>query len=228
MAPVNWDELRLGAWFCTLAPMLGRRSPVPRVRSCAPIAKSANDPKRRCLRPRLPRVDVARPAMQVRPMQPSDVNFVDALAARTGFLLDIEAECARDFAHLWVARVDVASVEPDAFLLAWTAADELHVIAIGTRPSQRRRGLARQLVTALLEFGRTRGTRLVILEVRRSNRAALGLYRGLGFSVSRLRCNYYANPNEDGIEMQLAYDDHGNIVPTLDEIPWLEVSECLR
>jgi [ribosomal protein S18]-alanine N-acetyltransferase len=165
--------------------------------------------------------------MQVHLMQPSEVSFVDALAAKTGFTLDIAAECGRDYARLWVARALAQSTEPDAFLLSWIAADELHIIAIGTEPSQRRRGLARQLVRAALDFARDERLRLLILEVRRSNTAATALYRSFGFSISRLRRDYYASPAEDGIEMQLVLDEQGNIVTTHDEVPCLEVNSCL-
>lgn len=159
-------------------------------------------------------------------MQPSEVSFVDALAAKTGFSLDIEAERVRDYARLWVVRAGVQSQGPDAFLLSWIAADELHVIAVGTDPSQRQKGLARQLVRTALEYARLARLRLMILEVRRSNTAAIALYRSFGFSVSRLRRDYYASPAEDGIEMQLILDDQGNIVTTHDEVPCLEVDSC--
>lgn len=177
------------------------------------------------LRPWPSRVEVARP-MQVHLMQPSEVSFVDALAAKTGFTLDIAAEHVRDYARLWVACVRADSIEPGAFLLTWIAADELHVIAVGTEPSQRRRGLARQLVRTALDFARSAQLRLLILEVRRGNFAAIALYRSFGFSVSRLRRDYYASPAEDGIEMQLILDDQGNIVTTHDEVPCLEVDSC--
>lgn len=164
--------------------------------------------------------------MPVQIMQPSDVEFVDALAVETGFELKTEDELARGFARLWVARVGLNSLEPDGFLLAWIAADELHIIAIGTRPTQRRKGLGRQLVQALIEFARCEHARLLILEVRRSNMAAIALYRSFGFSVSRLRRGYYASPTEDGIEMQLVLDEQGHIVTSVDEVPCLEVLEC--
>jgi ribosomal protein S18 acetylase RimI-like enzyme len=160
--------------------------------------------------------------MLARTMQPDEVTFVDALAAETGFALDMAAEVERGFAHIWLARVEPAEPRPDAFLLAWTAADELHLIAVGTRPDRRRLGLAELLVTTLLEFARTEHCRLVILEVRRGNRAAVALYRKFGFAVSRLRRGYYAQPEEDGIEMQLVHDENGIIVPMPDEVPCLE------
>lgn len=181
-------------------------------------------PEKPGLRREPPRVEVARLTMLVRKMQPNEVACVDALAVETGFQLDTAAEVTRGFARIWLAQLDEAAQLPDAFLLAWIAADELHVIALGTRPDRRRQGLAEGLVTELLQFARIQQCRLVILEVRRSNRAALALYRKFGFSVSRLRRGYYAEPEEDGIEMQLAHDVHGTIVPLPDEVPWLEVS----
>ncbi|HMA95223.1 MAG TPA: GNAT family N-acetyltransferase [Polyangiaceae bacterium] len=164
--------------------------------------------------------------MPVQLLQPCDAKLVDALAVETGFELNTQDELARGFARLWVARVGPDSIEPDGFLLAWIAADELHIIAIGTRPTQRRRGLGRQLVLTLIEFARSNHSRLLILEVRRSNMAAIALYRSFGFSVSRLRRGYYANPTEDGIEMQLVLDEQGDIVTSVDEVPCLEVLEC--
>jgi len=160
-------------------------------------------------------------------MQPDEVTFVAALAAETGFALDIAAECARDFSRIWVACLEPTLPRPDAFLLAWIAADELHLIAVGSHPERRRAGLAELLVNSLLAFARKQHSRLVILEVRRSNRAALALYRKFGFTVSRLRRGYYAQPEEDGIEMQLVYDEYGTVVPVPDEVPWPEVTECL-
>ncbi|HEY5961433.1 MAG TPA: GNAT family N-acetyltransferase [Polyangiaceae bacterium] len=159
-------------------------------------------------------------------MQPGEVALVSALAAETGFELDIRAELARDFARIWVARDSATLKDADAFLLAWIAADELHVIAIGTATHKRRRGLAEGLIATLTAFARSQHTRLIVLEVRRSNVAALRLYRKFGFSIARIRRSYYARPDEDGVEMLLAYDNQGNVVQSPDEFPWPEVTEC--
>jgi ribosomal-protein-alanine N-acetyltransferase len=42
--------------------------------------------------------------------------------------------------------------------------------------------------------------------VRRSNAAAIRLYRAFGFSASALRPKYYADNLEDAIEMNLVLD----------------------
>jgi ribosomal-protein-alanine N-acetyltransferase len=44
----------------------------------------------------------------------------------------------------------------------------------------------------------------VLLEVRPSNHAALDLYRAFGFVTARIRPRYYADNQEDAIEMTLA------------------------
>ena len=55
--------------------------------------------------------------------------------------------------------------------------------------------------------------------VRRSNRAAIKLYRGLGFTALGVRPQYYADNDEDAIEMILALDpESGRILPGRDEI----------
>jgi ribosomal-protein-alanine N-acetyltransferase len=161
--------------------------------------------------------------MHCRPMLPSEEKVVEALARETGFSLDIAEEAKRDFSRLWVAILDDSAKEPDAFLHVWEAADELHVIAIGTRPNVRRMGLGRSLVETLIEHGRRVGSRLILLEVRRSNRAAVGLYRSFGFSIARLRRGYYSLPEEDGLEMMVTLGSDGQLQVLPDEVLGLEV-----
>jgi ribosomal-protein-alanine N-acetyltransferase len=156
-------------------------------------------------------------------MLPSETQCVDALARATGFHLDMVEESARTLSRIWVARRDASSAEPDAFLLVWVAADELHVIAIGTRPEARREGLARALVETLVDYAKETRARLILLEVRRSNRAAARLYRSFGFSIARLRRGYYAAPEEDGIEMLVTLNEHGQLERLPDEVKVLEV-----
>ncbi len=55
--------------------------------------------------------------------------------------------------------------------------------------------------SALLEEGRKRllevGAKRVYLEVRASNKTALGLYYSVGFGIHSLRKDYYRDPQED-------------------------------
>lgn len=153
-------------------------------------------------------------SMHISSMANSEVDAISSLAQDCGFHLDIAQERARNFAHVWVARLDSESKSPDAFLLAWQAADELDVIAVGTKEIARRFGLARALVAELLQFARQQALRIVLLEVRKSNLAAMGLYQSFGFQTGRIREAYYSDPTEDGVEMSLVINACGCIKST--------------
>jgi ribosomal-protein-alanine N-acetyltransferase len=117
--------------------------------------------------------------------------------------VNLETELKHPWSYIFLARPEGES-RARAFLLAWLVSDELHVLAVATLPEFRRRGLGRALIAHGIEFARSRGGRTALLEVRRSNHAALDLYRAFGFVVARIRPRYYADNMEDAIEMTLA------------------------
>jgi [ribosomal protein S18]-alanine N-acetyltransferase len=87
------------------------------------------------------------------------------------------------------------------YIVFWLVHDEIHVLNVATALEARRRGVGRALMAAAEHAGRTRGARIATLEVRRSNEAALALYRAIGYRQVGLRQNYYAEENEDAIVM---------------------------
>lgn len=144
-------------------------------------------------------------------------DAVRRIAAASAVTVDVDAELDRPWARFWVARAAHDGVAV-AFMLAWVVADELHLHHIATDPVHRRKGAARALISTLLAHGASVGTRLVLLEVRRSNRAAIRLYRDFGFTAMGLRRDYYAD-GEDAIEMRLTLDPTtGKIIPGRDEV----------
>lgn len=157
---------------------------------------------------------------RVEPMRASDVPAVLAIeqASPEGSAWDEEqlrGELSRAWAHVWVLRRGSNVV---AFLATWLVQDELHVLNIATDPTHRRRGHARALLDHALRFAVERGVRLVLLEVRRSNAPAIGLYRSLGFAAMGVRARYYSD-DEDAIEMVLRIDPStGKILATPDEV----------
>jgi ribosomal-protein-alanine N-acetyltransferase len=124
-------------------------------------------------------------------------------------------ELARPWTRAWVAR---EGGEVVAYLLAWHVVDELHVLNVATVVAMRRRGFGGALVDAAVAYARESGIRLVVLEVRRSNRAALQLYRRVGFAAMGVRRAYYTD-GEDAVEMLLELDPAtGAVVPHRDEV----------
>jgi ribosomal-protein-alanine N-acetyltransferase len=83
-----------------------------------------------------------------------------------------------------------------AMVSAWLVVEELQITALAVHPDHRRRGLARQLVEALLALGRQAGAERATLEVARSNGAARALYAALGFREVATRGGYYRNGDD--------------------------------
>jgi ribosomal-protein-alanine N-acetyltransferase len=109
---------------------------------------------------------------------------------------------ARELQHADVSRVYVlrgADRQVVAFCACWFIVDEIHINTLAVAASHRRRGIATTLLRFVFDEGRTAGMRRATLDVRRSNEAALQLYRRLGFVVKAVRPNYYARPEEDSL-----------------------------
>lgn len=118
--------------------------------------------------------------------------------SRGAFLYEMQQNRA---ARCWAMREDGSVV---AYVCLWEIADELHITNIAVHPSQRRRGLGRSLLGGVIEDGRARGLRVVVLEVRPSNREALPLYESFGFRVVGRRRGYYYDTGEDALVMEVS------------------------
>ncbi|MGY3747995.1 ribosomal protein S18-alanine N-acetyltransferase [Vagococcus salmoninarum] len=80
--------------------------------------------------------------------------------------------------------------------------DEAEIINIAVDPSVKGQKVAMELFEKALATMASQGVKSFFLEVRRTNQAAIGLYRKAGFQEIGIRKNYYHNPREDGIMMQ--------------------------
>lgn len=109
-------------------------------------------------------------------------------------------ELTRTWAHL---RVDRDDGVVQGYVLFWHVTDEIHLLNVAVAASARRRGRGRALVECVIDYARAHAAAKVLLEVRRSNEAALALYRRLGFEEFNVRKRYY-DDGEDALEMMLA------------------------
>lgn len=93
-----------------------------------------------------------------------------------------------------------------AYALMTMAVGEAHILNLAVDPMLRRQGLARFLLTHLLRIARAAHTTVVLLEVRRSNKAAIQLYQGFGFRHIGTRKNYYPSHDQREDAFVLALD----------------------
>ncbi|MEO8901416.1 MAG: ribosomal protein S18-alanine N-acetyltransferase [Polyangiaceae bacterium] len=142
-----------------------------------------------------------------------DMEGVRAILESSRLHVDLEAELKREIALPWLIR-DPENGAPWAFLLAWCVVDELHLLELASHPEQRRKGLARALLVALLAHARAQHTRLILLEVRRSNLPAIALYESFGFETTGVRRGYYSDTGEDALEMRITLNPNtGEVLP---------------
>ncbi len=113
-------------------------------------------------------------------------NFTDAL----------KSDC--------VCKVYEAEGAMLGYVVFMPAVDEVQLLNISIAAGQQRKGLGRKLLDETMKIARGMNMRRMLLEVRPSNVAALGLYRDAGFREISLRRGYYpaGSEREDAIVME--------------------------
>ena len=68
---------------------------------------------------------------------------------------------------------------------------EADVLTVGVIPSQRGKGIARQLMALITDWAKQQGSIAMMLEVKVDNTEAIGLYESLGYSKLNVRKDYF-------------------------------------
>ena len=80
------------------------------------------------------------------------------------------------------------------------AAGEGDICNVAVDPSYRKRGIAKLLLTRIMEeASKNMAVYAFTLEVRISNKAAISLYEKLGFVNEGIRPGFYTSPKEDAV-----------------------------
>jgi ribosomal-protein-alanine N-acetyltransferase len=82
-----------------------------------------------------------------------------------------------------------------------SAADEADITNVSVLKSERKHGIGNALVVKAVEEALKLGVKKIFLEVRKSNEAAVSLYKKNGFEQVGIRKDYYHNPTEDALLM---------------------------
>ena len=83
----------------------------------------------------------------------------------------------------------------------WWIGDGGHITNVAVKPGYRHRHIGMGIIQVMIEFTTEEGMMHHTLEVRRSNDAAINLYRKFGFEVEGVRKGYYVNNGEDALIM---------------------------
>lgn len=91
------------------------------------------------------------------------------------------------------------------YVICYCAADEGEIARIAVDVSCRRKGAALRLLEELRAVCSEKGIRKFILDVRKSNESAVGLYKKFGFAEDGVRKNFYTRPSEDAVLMSFTF-----------------------
>ena len=140
---------------------------------------------------------------QLRPMRIKDVDTVCKLESdifpspwsKNAFETEL---LTNTFSESWVMEKENHIV---AYVIIWKVLDEIHIANIAVSLEYRGRGIAFWIMQKLLNDACHNGATRCDLEVRKSNKAAINLYKKLNFKIVGLRKNYYQSENEDALLM---------------------------
>lgn len=136
--------------------------------------------------------------LSIRPMREVDVAAVleiEREAYAFPWSHGIFRDCLRAGYCCWVVE---QQDDVRAYGIMQVGAGESHILNLCVRASGRGQGLGRALLGHLLDVARAHRADTALLEVRPTNRAALGLYAAMGFNEVGVRRGYY--PGRDGRE----------------------------
>jgi ribosomal-protein-alanine N-acetyltransferase len=141
----------------------------------------------------------------LRPAVEADLNQVVQIE-RSSFADPWTEESFRRLLGGHPAIFQVIECPPDfrvaGYVIAFAVGEDAELLNVAVESKFRGKGLAGQMLDAvLMELG-GRGVRTAFLEVRESNSAARALYGSRGFTEIGRRRNYYRRPVEDALVMR--------------------------
>ncbi len=146
--------------------------------------------------------------MRIRKMTPADTDQVCAIEqdvfsdpwSRQGFL---DALAMKDTCYLVAEEAGRIC----GYCGYYRSFEEADIVNVAVAPERRRQKIGRAMLLRLIEEGLRQGVRDFTLEVRVGNKAAVSLYRSLGFRTEGIRKGFYDKPKEDAYLMWLRYED---------------------
>lgn len=144
--------------------------------------------------------------MQIRPMQPADLDRVLSIAAALPTAPHWPRQTYLDALNPSGSPQRLALVAESAGLIVGFAilsilAPEAELESIAVAPEAQRQGIGSTLLQAACAAAFSQRAATLFLEIRASNTSAAALYRHSGFRETGRRPGYYADPKEDAILM---------------------------
>lgn len=141
----------------------------------------------------------------------TDIDAVIAIASSLNLSHwsreDYLAELRRDDSILLACReagqADILGFIVGRRIPGFQSGEDAEIYNIGVANPLQRRGVGSLLMRSFIDEVLNHGIHGIWLDVRKNNIAAIGFYASFGFAASYGRRNFYTNPPEDAVVMQL-------------------------
>jgi ribosomal-protein-alanine acetyltransferase len=150
----------------------------------------------------------AEPARFFRPGRPEDAGAIRSILTESNLsapaLGDLERATHSRIGEI-LTFVCEQGHEPVGVLQWRHLGEEAEILDLAIRQDYRRHGVASFLLQNFLDHLSHSAVRVIFLEVRESNSVAIALYKKFGFQITGRRPNYYRNPEESALLMNLLF-----------------------
>lgn len=146
------------------------------------------------------------PDVSIRFATPDDLDRLAAVELRVHLAPwsagNFSGEWEKPYSTTWVITDDETDSEIFAYAVFWFMDDSIEILNIAVDLPYRGRGFAKKMLQHIIREGVQRGAKQLILDVRKSNLAAVHLYQGASFAITQYRKAFYSN-GEDAYHMTL-------------------------
>ncbi len=136
----------------------------------------------------------------VREMEEGDLDSVTRIEKETfpspWSYRAFKAEIDNPFSHTWVVEFEGKII---AYAIAFDYDESFHLANIAVTKEYRRKGIGSLLMKEVEKKAKELGKRIIILEVRESNRTAQAFYMRHGYRLISIRKGYYPPKGEDAL-----------------------------
>lgn len=142
----------------------------------------------------------------IRPATPDDLDAVLAVEKRVHLApwsrANFEGELAKPYSTTWLLTDDETDSKIYGYAVFWALDEAVEILNIAVDLEYRGLGFAKFIMQSIIKHGLKRGAKRLILDVRKSNLPAVGLYQRAGFAITQYRKGFYSN-GEDAYHMTL-------------------------
>lgn len=149
-------------------------------------------------------------AVSIRPATADDLDALLAIEARVHIVpwtkVNFEGEWEKPYSTTWVLTDDETDVAVFGYVTFWRMDDSIEILNIAVDIPSRGLGFAKLMMQRVIREGIQTKAKRLILDVRKSNLPAVGLYQRAGFVITQYRKAFYSN-GEDAYHMVLSLDE---------------------